>query len=809
MLTDAEIMAQVLAAFQEEQVEHRQAAAELLLELEREPDHPQRRQLLDQLFREAHSLKGGARAAGLSDVEQLAHRVEDLFSAVRTGSLALTPDVCDPVYAALDAIGVMMTQVAAGRPTDLDPHRHLLDALTMIIEAPAAAPVADVEPPGVAAAAAPPPATPEVTARPPAEVESPALPAAPAEPAVPAESVWENGSSTIRLATTMLDSLMNETGELMACTIRAEQRGREARNLGLIPARWRRVWQQVRPTVNRLQNTMPSLRPTVHHLAAREDIAVPLVSGNSTAERDKTQLVEALLQANALIAELERKLTVHTRQVTEDHTRLASVTGRLHDQVRRTRMIPLATILGPLRLQLRETARSAGKQVSLDLDDGGAEADRQVIERLREVLLHLLRNAVDHGIEAPDLRTAANKDPVGRIVLRAEVSGDHLNLTVSDDGAGIDFAAVRDRAHANGMLSDADLARVGEAELADMIFLPGFSTRQQVSTLSGRGVGLDIVRSHVERMHGRVSVQSSPTAGCVFSISVPISLTSSHGLMLRAGKASYVLPLDSVQRIVQVTARDIEVLEGRAALILDGRPVALTHLLDLVGVAESRQVGEKSVAKMVGGRATALLLGSGERQVACMVDAVLGEQQLVMHRLPAPLQQVRFIAGATILADGSVVPILDVVDLLWSAIGARRAISVAPEPAAVREKPAVLVVDDSITTRTLEKNILEAAGYQVRLATDGMEALQALQQMAENGGCSLLLSDVDMPRLNGFELTSRLRADPCFQHLPVVLVTSLDTPADRERGIAAGADAYIVKRSFDQQILLDTIAQLI
>jgi two-component system chemotaxis sensor kinase CheA len=286
-------------------------------------------------------------------------------------------------------------------------------------------------------------------------------------------------------------------------------------------------------------------------------------------------------------------------------------------------------------------------------------------------------------------------------------------------------------------------------------------------------------------------------------ISLPLSLTTAHGLLLRAGRNSYILPLDSVQRIVPVAAHDIRTLEGRTALLVDERPLALVHLDNLLGRESAAVVGNLHSTWQ------GLLLGSGERQVVCLVDAVLDELELMVYRLPAPLQQVPCVAGATILADGKVVPILDVVDLLRTALGTRRTIQIATETAGPARKTTVLVVDDSITTRTLEKNILEAAGYRVRLAIDGVEALQLLDQMASDGGCDLMLSDVDMPRLNGFDLTARVRSDTRFQHLPVVLVTSLDTAEDRERGVSAGADAYIVKRQFEQQILLDTIARLI
>jgi two-component system chemotaxis sensor kinase CheA len=465
-------------------------------------------------------------------------------------------------------------------------------------------------------------------------------------------------------------------------------------------------------------------------------------------------------------------------------------------------MLPLSTLWSPLRLQARDMARTAGKQVALDLDDGGAEADRQVLDSLRDVLLHLLRNAIDHGIEQPEKRVAHGKPALGRIMLQAEVIGDRLTLTLTDDGAGLDINTIRDRAVATGVISTADSQRFSAAELTDLIFVPGFSTRTTVSTLSGRGVGLDIVRAQIERMHGRVSVQSAPGAGCTFILSVPLSLTSAQGLLLEADGALYAVPLDAVQRIIAVTPADVHIIEGRSALRVGERPIPLAHLDDVL-------CGSSTATAKPRKGGPALLIGTGERQVACLVDAVLGEQELVVQRLPSPLQQVRGFGGATILANGRVAPILDVVDVLRGVIGTRSVVGETTGPATPQGRQRILIVDDSITTRTLEKNILLSAGYEVHLASDGAEALSLLAHLFDNGGCDLLLSDVDMPQLNGFELTARVRADQRLQHLPIVLVTSLDTPADRERGIAAGADAYLVKRGFDQHALLDTIAGLL
>jgi two-component system chemotaxis sensor kinase CheA len=831
-------MQQVLAAFQEEQAEHCQAIGDILLQLERNPQHAQREKLITQLFREAHSLKGGARAAGIESVEQIAHRVEDLFSAVRQEHVQLTAEACDLVYAAIEAVNTLMGRVAANRPATLEPYLPLLHSLGRLLgeEAPDAPPaeVASDEPPATAepaqpaAAEEPAPAATPADELPPdamqptdaASEQAAAKADAPAasNEARPEEVQWETANTTVRLSTVVLDSLMNETGELITSAVRAQQRTYDARSLGSIPARWRRIWRHVNPIITRIQQQQPELQPTVHHMQDREQRL--FISDTSSAvsldQHDVLLLLDALAQANTLLSDIDHHLSDHVRASVEDSTRLSAVTGRLQDQIRRTRMLPLNTLLSPLRVQMREMMRMAGKQIELQTEGGEVEADRQVLESLREVLLHLLRNAVDHGIEAAEVRKTRNKPQVGYIALRAAVSGDYLDLSIEDDGAGLDVDAIRQRALVDGLVNEADLSRLSDTDFLDLVFLPGFSTRRTVDKLSGRGVGLDVVRSQIERMHGQVSIQNYPGAGCVFLLRVPLSLTSSHGLLLRVNQGIYMLPLESIQRIVSIEPRDIHMVEGHAAIMLDGRPLAVIHLADLIGEAKRSATSSETPstrmtdqATSVDRRSLALLLGSGERQVACLVDAVLGEQELVVHRLPFPLQRVRFIAGATILADGKVVPILDLVDILRSAIGTRSMISVVEAAETPDHTPGVLVVDDSITTRTLEKNILEAAGYRVHLAIDGVEALQMLHSLTENGGCDLLLSDIDMPNLNGFDLTTQVRNDPVLKHLPIVLVTSLDTPSDRERGLAAGADAYIVKRAFDQQTLLDTIAHLI
>lgn len=749
MLSNDDIQAQVLAVFRAEQAEHRQTIVDLLLDLERTPEQSPQPEQIDRLFRAAHSLKGGARAAGVSTVEQLAHQIENVFAALRQQRLTLTPDICDVIYHALDLIGVLMDQAVPGTVADAAAFTALLEQLMAISRV-------DAPPPSVAKPAALPPSQPV------------AVPSAPA----PSET-------SVRVEVSLLDHLLNEVGELLTSTLRARQLARDVQLLLPQFERWRRTWRRVVPVIQRVQ---------------RRD--------TGTFNRDDVQaLATALVFANEVIDTLGAAVNRLTDHAREDYDRLSAVSTRLQSHVQQTRMAPLSGIIGPLRLHVRDLARSAGKSIEFVVDDGGAEADRQVLDQVREICLHLLRNAVDHGIEPPEVRQAAGKSPTGTITFSASVAGDRLLLSLRDDGQGIDLEQVRQLALETGLITR-EQADVDRSTLLDLIFLPGFSTKRNVSTLSGRGVGLDVVRTTVERMGGQIRVDTVVGQGTTFLLSLPLTLQRSHGLLVKIAGHTFALPLDSLQRIVAANRDRVRMLEGRTVLLVENRPLPLIPLDQLLGLSANGTVALDTTQP-------ALVLGVNERQIACLVDEVSEELELVVQRLPAPLRRVQFVSGAAILVDGSVAPILDPVDLVRTALTMRHTLHISDQTPTPQTTPAILVVDDSITTRTLEKNILEAAGYRVILATNGQEALDQLHTLQANGGCQLVLSDVDMPKLNGFELTERIRSDPQLRHLPVVLVTSLDSPADRERGLAAGADAYIVKRAFDQQALLATIARLL
>jgi two-component system chemotaxis sensor kinase CheA len=568
-------------------------------------------------------------------------------------------------------------------------------------------------------------------------------PAPPAPAAAPAAAVRAPaGDDSVRVATAKLDALMAQVGELLVMELGAEQRLDDARSL-----------------------------------------EAELATAGQSAER--------LRAARKSLGALRQRLQADAR------TR-AQVTAELGADVRRARMRPVATLFQAFPRMARDLARDRGKEVAVAVDDGGTEVDRSVLEQVKDPLVHLVRNCIDHGLEPPEVRAEAGKPRAGRISLRARQRGDTLLVEVADDGAGIDPARVRATAVERGLLGPEAAAELADGEALGLVFRSGFSTSRVVTDLSGRGVGLDVVREHVDRLHGSIDVASDVGQGTTMSLSVPLSVSTMHCLLLEAGGQTFALPVTGVERIVRVAAGQVQRAEGRRAVPVDGRPVVLASLAEVMGLGAPARAEDPEAKRPV------IVAAGHGRRVGLLVDRLERTQELVVKSLPAPLERIRHVAGATILGSGRAALILSSADLIASVERAEGA-GAGTAGTALAPAPTILVAEDSITTRTLEKSILEGAGYRVRVAADGAEAWRLLQE----AGCDLLLTDVEMPEMDGFELTTRVRADQRLRDLPVVLVTSLDSDTDRERGVSAGADAYVVKGAFDQERLLDTLRRLL
>lgn len=477
-----------------------------------------------------------------------------------------------------------------------------------------------------------------------------------------------------------------------------------------------------------------------------------------------------------------------------EQRQLAGAVDTVLADVKRTLLRPVGALRPFLAATVRELARSQGKDVELRLIGDEVEIDRRVLDELREPLVHLLRNAIGHGMETPGERAAAGKPPRGVVeVAIAARGGARVEITVSDDGAGIDTQRL---ARAARELHVPVPEGAEPADLLPLAFSAGVSTAPQLTPVSGRGIGLAIVRDTVERLGGTIAVASEPGRGTTFTIALPVSLATYRAIEVRAGGRSFLLPTARVEHCIRVDPRVVRTVGDRQAVDVADRSLPLASLAAVLGLP---------AATTAPGRIPCVVLAAGERRVALALEEIRGEQE-VMGRTVAPdVALGALVSGAAVLPGGAAAPILNVGELVRIAIGeggrpTGPALAVAARP----QGRSVLLAEDSITSRTLLKNILELAGHRVELAVDGAEALDKLR----SGGFDLVVSDVEMPRLDGIALTQAIRRDPALAHLPVVLVTSLASPADRERGAEAGANAYIVKSSFDQGNLLDAVAEL-
>jgi len=787
-MSNDELQQLLLATFADQAKEQLQTINERLLSLE-EAEGDDKGPLLEEIFREAHSLKGASRAVDLSRVEAVAHKLESLFSVIQKGELEPGAEVFDLAYKALDALTALVEEGLAGTPADVD-----VDGLCEVLVAAAeggsqvAAPSSQAEEPKAEEPSpAPAPMAPD-TQHPSPDTQAEAKPKA-KKAAKPKKA--EERDETVRVATSKLDALMAQVGELLAARIGAEHRMAEVKTLfeGILEIE--ESWRKTRPA-------------RVLELA---------LEGDESALAEARHLVEFLERSDEKLRDVRGGLSELRRKFEADSRRMAQVTTDLQDDVRRTRMLPVSTIFDTFPRMVRDMTRELSKEVKLTIEGGETEVDKQVLEQLRSPLTHMVRNSVDHGMEMPDAREAAGKAREGKVVLRAFQRAADLVIEVVDDGAGIDVEKVKAKAVEKGLITAETAEGMAEREALWLIFRSGFSTKQEVTDLSGRGVGMDVVREHIERLHGMIDVESTLGEGSKFTLSVPLSVATTRCLLVKAGDETFGIPITNVERIVRLSAEDIGHTEGHEAIRIDERPMALLRLGDVLGVPTDATETTNQPA---------IILGSADRRAAFLVDGLLGAQEIATKTLPKPLIRVRHIAAATIVGTGEVVPILNVLDLLRAS--GKRAQSTVHSPqkqpnkrsvdggpstvdkkAKPDEKQSILVVDDSVTIRTFEKALLEAAGYDVTAASDGLEAWKLLQKH----GCDLIVSDVEMPNMTGFELTEKVRGDQRLKGMPLILVTTLSSDEDRRRGIDAGADAYVIKGSAEQDQLLDTVRRLI
>ena len=761
---DNNLLKRLLATFKIEAQEHIEAIASGLVELEKAPTPEMRATVLEDTFRSAHSLKGAARTVNESDIATLCQPLESVFAALKRSDIAPTPELFDLLHRVVDMLGRLLHFLDPNPPAGARP---AVSGLVHSLHA--------------ALHHAPVPKPPEPEEKPP-EVN-----VAPAD-----DIVARDMADTVRVATSRLDAVLLQSEELLSVKLASAQYAVKLRQLQLQSSEWKKRWAKLRADVRLLRHSLEGKKNGNGN-----------GNGGLAGNPQLTRVADFLDWNQGFMESMETELIGLGATAEHDQRSAGTMVDNLLDEMKKVVVQPFSTLLDVFPRFVRELSREQGKEVDLVMHGGGIEIDRRILERMKDPLIHLVRNCLDHGIEMPAVRAQKGKPPRATIMIGISPrDGGNVEMMVSDDGAGIDPGKVKESAIKAGLLTAEKAEALGDREALLLACQTGISTSPIITDISGRGLGLAIVKEKTEKLNGALAIESEPGRGTTFRIILPLTLARFRGIVVRVDEHLFVLPTSNVERVTRIAKEEVKTVGNRETIAFDGDAMSLARLGDVLALP--RKNATDGAPEFL----PAVVLASASVRIAFAVDEILNEQEVLVKTLPKQLGNVRNIAGATILGTGRVVPILNVPDLMKSAVEASESgigAPVAPTQATGAVRKSVLVAEDSITSRTLLKNILENAGYDVETAVDGVDAFTKLRSK----DFAIVVSDVDMPRMNGFGLTSKIRADKKFAELPVILVTALDSREDREHGIDVGASAYIVKSSFDQSNLLEVIQRLI
>ena len=733
-----------------------------LMALERNPTQADQ---LEACMRAAHSLKGAARIVGVDAGVSVAHVMEDCLVAAQEGRLRLSAEHIDALLQGTD----LLMRIAM--PGDVGAQATLPVFLAQM---------ANLLDPGSAALPPAPPAVPALPEAPAQTVQAEPLPL-PVEPLEPepepelaprrkaGKRTGEGTERVLRVTADRLNSLLDLSSKSLVET------------------------QRLKPYLATLQRLK---RMHGQGMQALDGLRLQLEDSGQSSE-----VLEALAQTQRLLAETQQILQQQAADLDEFGWQASQRAQLLYDTALACRMRPFADVLTGQSRMVRDLGRSLGKPVRLLVEGEKTQVDRDVLEKLEAPLTHLLRNAVDHGIELPERRLLAGKAEEGVIRLRASHQAGMLSLELIDDGAGIDLERLRSSI-VERALSPADtVARMSEEELLTFLFLPGFSLRDKVTEVSGRGVGLDAVQHMIRELRGSIELTQLAGQGCRFHLQVPLTLSVVRSLVVEVGGEAYAFPLAHIERTLEVSAEEIVQIEGRQHFWHEGRHIGLVAASQLL----NRPAGQTQESNL-----RVVVIREREQLYGVAVERLVGERVLVVMPLDPRLGKVQDISSGALLDDGSVVLIVDVEDLLRSvekllSTGSLERIDRGSSGTRGVARQRILVVDDSLTVRELQRKLLGNRGYDVAVAVDGMDGWNALR----DEDFDLLITDIDMPRMDGIELVTLLRRDQRLQSLPVMVVSYKDREEDRRRGLDAGADYYLAKASFHDDALLDAVVELI
>ncbi|MEG5065076.1 hybrid sensor histidine kinase/response regulator [Microcoleus sp. B3-A4] len=815
--------------------EHLQILDDGLLYLEQ---HPGDLAKLKQLLRETHSIKGDAGMLGVKNVASLAHQMEHLLEAIQRGETQLNSDLSDRLSQGLDAMRKLVNEAVTGEDSGVNTF-YILASMMGASSQPQPQAAASIVAPSSSQVPEKPLVEPQFTEPPTQELEtnvetsevlnletnSSFLPlqsqpefllqsqnlTAPSGPAtasasqsaVTASSTSSYRIETIRVATQNLDDLMTQAGELTVTKTRLGHRVAEIEQITSLWEEWSREYFVTSLTVDRM----------------------PIDDNGIKANAKFSQLQDYYQRTEERLERLGTLVNRLRNRVYEDTARLELIAEALESGIRTLRLLPLSTIFNLFPRTVRDLAKREGKEVALVMEGGETTADKRILEEMKDPLMHMIRNAIDHGIETVEERAKIGKHPVATLRIKGYNIASNIIIEVADDGRGLNLESIKQTAVKRNICTREQLAEMTETQVQSLIFSPGFSTKKFVTEVSGRGVGLDVVRTNVEALKGSIQVESLPGKGCTLRLQISTSLATANVLIVVVEDIPYALPVEFVETAKQVSPSEIFSIEGKETILSNGQPLSVAHLRDLLelnprqGWQKNRYFRQETGSEVLRNNSPdflnstyskmpCIVLKVGEERLGLLVDALIDEQDVVMKPQSQLLKRVRNVSGATILGTGEVCMVLNPHDLIKSVrqqVSSRGVSGARSQLETATRKQVILLAEDSIATRTQEKRILEGAGYEVVTAVDGLDAFHKLKTRHFDA----VISDVQMPNLDGLALTVKIREQKQYSELPIILVTSLASDEDRKRGADAGANAYIPKGTFNQDVLIETLNRLV
>ncbi|MGO8988108.1 MAG: response regulator [bacterium] len=805
-------MKDLIAIFKAETEEHLTKLDTGLVELEKQPDNTE---LASSLNREVHTLKGAARVFGFYEIQDIAHRIEDIFEEVAGKRAVFNSSMAEPIFKALDAIRAILQKIVQEKKIDAEVDLDASDICRELEECISAAQAIrtrkkrEKQPKGEKETVetqakgekekgdAPKKQEGSLsTSRPevPGSLEVHPEPRSYTPPSKPAlheaerlkkglDKPVERASETvpphlsrpaeefIRVPTSRVDKLLYLVGEVVINKMRASAMSAQAKRLSKLS--------------KEAQKSMLSLSEAIKKEPSSKN----------------GEVTRWLSQCEAQMQRLRERTLELYDQVSTEAFHLVPVIDELQAKIKEIKMLPLSTIFEGFPRMIRDIASQQGKQVNLVISGEENELDKKVMEGIKTSLIHILRNCIDHGIEEPEARVALGKSRDGTIKISASHEGDNVVITVEDDGRGMDTAQIKETALKKRLVSNHDLDAMSHKEVMNIVFMNGYSTSPIVTDVSGRGMGLDIVRRDIANLKGRVLLDTEKDRGTKFTLVLPLTIAIIQVLLVKMQNMLFALPMFSVTESVKVNTDDVSLTGGRMALQFREHIVPLVRLSEVLALPLAGNEKEKTKKEMLVVMTTSL-----DSRVGFIVDEIAGEGEAFIKSLGKHLGKVKNVSGAIVMPTGEVVVVLDTADLVAnSALGLPHLTGKKSVVGTKHKEKRILIVEDAFSTRELEKSILETHGYLVDTAVDGLDALD---RMVDNQ-YDLIVSDVEMPRMDGFELCRTLKNNEGYKDIPVVMVTALQKEEDKRRGIEVGAAAYLVKSAFEQTNLLDTIERLV